>query len=55
MNQSRREYIDYLTRLARNTTKSMSEFNLELAVKEVGKSYGLNEKEMDEAVKATIH
>ena len=55
MNQSQREYIDYLIRLTRNTNKSMSEFNLELAVKEVGKSYGCSEKEMDEAVKATIH
>ena len=33
MNQSQRECTDYLTRLARNTMKSMSEFNLELAVK----------------------
>ena len=52
MNQSQREYIDYLTRLARSTTKSMSEFNLELAVREVGKSYGCSEMEMDEAVRA---
>ena len=51
MNQSQIEYIDYLTRLTRNTTKSMSEFNLELVVREVGKSYGCSETEMDEAVK----
>ena len=50
MNQSQREYIDYLTRLERNINKSMSEFNLELADREVGKGYGCSEKEMDEAV-----
>ena len=51
MNQSQREYIDYLTRLARNINKSMSEFNLELAVREVEKGYGCSAMEMDEAVK----
>ena len=55
MNQSKREYADYLTRLTRSTTKSMSEFNLELAVKEVGKGYGCSEMEMEESVRATIH
>ena len=55
MNQSQREYIDYLTRLARNINKSMSEFNLELAVREIEKGYGCSEMEMEEAVKATIH
>ena len=52
MNQSQKEYIDYLTRLARNINKSMSEFNLELAVREAGKGYGCSEMEMDEAVRA---
>ena len=51
MNQSQKEYIDYLTRLARNINKSMSEYNLELAAREVGKGYGCSEMEMDEAVK----
>ena len=51
MAQPQKEYIDYLTRLIRNTNKSMSEFNLELAVREVGKGYGCSEMEMDEAVK----
>ena len=51
MAQPQKEYIDYLTRLIRNTNKSMSEFNLELAFREVGKSYGCNETEMDEAVR----
>ena len=52
MAQPQKEYIDYLTRLIRNTNKSMSEFNLELAVREVGKGYGCSEMEMEEAVKA---
>ena len=51
MNQSQKEYIDYLTRLARNINKSMSEFNLELAVREVGKGYGCSEMEMEESVR----
>ena len=51
MNQSQREYIDYLTRLARNSDKTAQEFNREKLVREVGKSYGCSEKEMDEAVK----
>ena len=42
------EYADYLTRLARNSTKTAQEFNQENIVREVGKSYGLSEKEMDE-------
>ena len=41
-------YADYLTRLARNSTKTAQEFNKENIVREVGKSYGLSEKEMDE-------
>ena len=52
MSQSQREYIDYLTRLARNINKSMSEFNLELAVREVEKGYGCSEMEMEESVRA---
>lgn len=48
MNQTQREYADYLTRLARNSTKTVQEFNKENIVREVGKSYGLSEKEMDE-------
>ena len=42
------EYADYLTRLARNSTKTEQEFNKEKLVREVGKSYGLSEIEMDE-------
>ena len=45
------EYSDYLTRLARNSTKTAQEFNKENIVREVGKSYGLSEKEMDEVGK----
>ena len=45
------EYADCLTRLARNSTKTEWEFNRELAVREVGKSYGCSEMEMDEAVR----
>ena len=48
MNELQREYADYLTRLARNSTKTAQEFNREKVVREVGKSYGLSEKEMDE-------
>ena len=50
MNQSQREYIDYLTRLTRNSDKTAQEFNKENIVREVGKSYGCSEMEMDEAV-----
>ena len=42
------EYADYLTRLARNSTKTEQEFNREKLVREVGKEYGLSEKEMGE-------
>lgn len=42
------EYADYLTRLARNSTKTEQEFNKENIVREVGKSYGLSEKEIGE-------
>jgi predicted Zn-dependent protease with MMP-like domain len=45
---AKREYSDYLTRLARNSTKTVQEFNKENIVREVGKNYGLSEKEMDE-------
>jgi hypothetical protein len=55
MNQSQREYADYLTRLARNSTKTEQEFNQENIVREVGKSYGLSEKEMDEVGKYEIN
>ena len=49
------EYADYLTKIARIGTKTAQEFNKENIVREVGKSYGCSEMEMDEAVKATIH
>jgi predicted Zn-dependent protease with MMP-like domain len=42
------EYANYLTRLARMSDKTAQEFNREKLVREVGKSYGLSEKEMDE-------
>jgi len=48
MNESQREYSDYLTRLSRNSQKSAQDFNKEKIVREVGKSYGLSEKEMNE-------
>ena len=34
--------------------KEYPEFNLELAFREVGKSYGCNETEMDEAVRVAV-
>ena len=46
------EYSDYLTRLARNSQKSAQDFNKEKIVREVGKEYGLSEKEMDEVVRS---
>lgn len=52
MNKSQKEYSDYLTRLTRNSTKTAQEFNKELAVREVGKSYGLSEKVMDEVAES---
>lgn len=44
------EYADYLTRLARNSTKPASDWNKEKTTRGVGKSYGLSETEMDEVV-----
>ena len=51
MKQPQIEYADYLTKLTRNSTKTAQEFNKELVVREVGKSYGCSEKEMDEVIK----
>ena len=51
MTNSQKDYSDYLTRLARTSTKTISELNGEKLVREVGKSYGLSDGEMDKAVK----
>ena len=48
MTNSQRDYSDYLTRLARTSTKTIRELNGEKLVREVGKSYGLSEEEMRE-------
>ena len=51
MNQSQREYIDYLNRQIRNTTTTIQCVNKLMVNREAGKSYGCSEMEMDEAVK----
>lgn len=51
MTNSQRDYSNYLTRLARTSTKTIRELHSEKLVREVGKSYGLSESEMDQVVK----
>ena len=46
------EYADYLARLSRNSQKSAQELNKEALVCEVGKEYGLSEREMDEVARS---
>ena len=51
MTESQREYLDFLGRDIRKTNQTLREANEQLINREVGISYGLSEKEMDEAVK----
>ena len=51
MTESQREYLDFLGLDIRKTNQTLREANEQLINREVGISYGLSEKEMDEAVK----
>lgn len=51
MTETQTEYIDFLKRDIRKTKQSLQEANKQLINREVGKSYGCSEMEMDEAVK----
>ena len=53
MTEKQIEYLDFLRRDIRKTKQSLEEANEQLINREVGKSYGCSEKEMDEVV-ATI-
>ena len=55
MTNLQKDYSDYLTRLARTSTKTISELNGEKLVREVGRSYGLSEDEMREVVENEIN
>ena len=55
MTETQTEYIDFLKRDIRKTKQSLQEANKQLINREVGKSYGCSEMEMDEAVETTIH
>ena len=50
MTNSQKDYSNYLTRLARTSTKTIQELHSEKLVREVGRSYGLSENEMREVV-----
>lgn len=53
MTKEQHDYLDYLTRLQVKSRTKLSEINKLKLVREVGKSYGLSEKEMDEVIVET--
>lgn len=48
MTKEQYDYLEYLTRLQVKSRTKLSEINKLKLVREVGKSYGLSEMEMDE-------
>jgi len=50
MKENQQQYLEYLQRLQIKSHAKLSEINKLKLVREVGKSYGLNDAEMDEVV-----
>lgn len=48
MNESKREWIDYIERYEKCSGESKKEICKKLLTREVGKEYGLSENEMDQ-------